>query len=284
MKVVLRPEDFAIRPAGAETGRRAAARHRILANSAVRKTLVILTIAALWELASRLQGNPLMLPSFSAAAGAFLDALLHDRLLGMAATSLGVLLQGYGLGVALALVLTALAVSWQPARDALETLTAMFNPLPAVALLPLAMLWFGLGRASLIFVLVHAVLWPVALATLQGFLGVPETLRMAGRNYGLKGLRFVVLILVPAALPAILSGLKIGWAFAWRTLIAAELVFGVSSGQGGLGWFIFQARNELLTERVFAGLAAVILIGVLVESAVFRTIENVTVRRWGMQR
>ena len=132
--------------------------------------------------------------------------------------------------------------------------------------------------------LVHAVLWPVALATLQGFLGVPETLRMAGRNYGLKGLRFVVLILMPAALPAILSGLKIGWAFAWRTLIAAELVFGVSSGQGGLGWFIFQARNELLTERVFAGLAAVILIGVLVESAVFRTIENVTVRRWGMQR
>lgn len=284
MKAALRPEDFAIRPADAETGCRAAARHRILANSAVRKTLVILVIAALWELASRLQGNPLMLPSFSAAAGAFLDALLHDRLLGMAATSLGAPLQGYGLGVALALALTALAVSWQPARDTLETLTAMFNPLPAVALLPLAMLWFGLGRASLIFVLVHAVLWPVALATLQGFLGVPETLRMAGRNYGLKGLRFVVLILVPAALPAILSGLKIGWAFAWRTLIAAELVFGVSSGQGGLGWFIFQARNELLTERVFAGLAAVILIGVVVESAAFRTIENITVRRWGMQR
>jgi hypothetical protein len=71
----------------------------------------------------------------------------------------------------------------------------------------------------------------------------------------------VLHILVPAALPSILSGLKIGWAFAWRTLIAAELVFGASSGKGGLGWYIFQNRNELYTDKVFAGLAVVILIG-----------------------
>ena len=86
-----------------------------------------------------------------------------------------------------------------------------------------------------------------------------------------------------ARLPAILSGLKIGWAFAWRTLIAAELVFGASSGKGGLGWFIFQNRNELYTDRVFAGLAAVLLIGLLVEGLVFTTLERLTVRRWGMQ-
>ena len=72
------------------------------------------------------------------------------------------------------------------------------------------------------FVLVHSVLWPLALNTYAGFQGVPETLRMAGRNYGLKGLPYVLQILVPAALPAILSGLKIGWAFAWRTLIASR--------------------------------------------------------------
>ena len=89
----------------------------------------------------------------------------------------------------------------------------------------------------------------MALGTYAGFQGVPETLRMAGRNYGLRGLRFVLLILVPSALPAILSGLRIGWAFAWRTLIAAELFFGASSGQGGLGWYIFQNRNELYTDK-----------------------------------
>jgi NitT/TauT family transport system permease protein len=99
-----------------------------------------------------------------------------------------------------------------------------------------------------------------------------------------QGVRYVVLILMPAAAAPILAGLKIGWAFAWRTLIAAELVFGVSSRSGGLGWYIFQAREELETARVFAGLLAVILIGLLVESVIFRAIEERTVRRWGMQR
>ena len=130
----------------------------------------------------------------------------------------------------------------------------------------------------------HSVLWPLALATYAGFQGVPETLRMAGRNDGLRGLRFVVLILVPSALPAIASGLRITWAFAWRTLIAAELYFCASSGKCGLGWYIFQNRNELYTDKVFAGLASVILIGLLVESLGFDTLERVTVRRWGMQR
>src|SRR5882672_4961657 len=118
---------------------------------------------------------------------------------------------------------------------------------------------------------------------LTGFQAVPETLRLVGRNYGLRGASYVALILVPAALPAILSGLKIGWAFAWRTLIAAELVFGVSSSQGGLGWFIFRNRNELFTDKVFAGLLTVILIGLVVETVIFRTVEAATIRRWGMQ-
>jgi NitT/TauT family transport system permease protein len=113
---------------------------------------------------------------------------------------------------------------------------------------------------------------------------VPETLRMAGRNYGLGPLALVMQILVPAALPAILSGLKIGWAFAWRTLIAAELVFGTTSGKAGLGWYIYQSRNELFTDRVFAGLAAVIAIGLLFEHLVFQSVERLTVGRWGMQR
>lgn len=184
----------------------------------------------------------------------------------------------------LALLFSALAISTRLGRDLLSTLTAMFNPLPAIALLPLALLWFGLGQGSLIFVLVHSVMWPIALNTWSGFQGVPETLRMAGRNYGLSGPRLVLNILIPAALPAIISGLKIGWAFAWRTLIAAELVFGASSGDGGLGWYIFQNRNELFTDRVFAGLATVIIIGLLVEGLVFATLEKATVRRWGMQR
>jgi NitT/TauT family transport system permease protein len=108
-------------------------------------------------------------------------------------------------------------------------------------------------------VIVHAVLWPLALGAYAGFQAVPETLRMAGRNYGLTGLRPVLHILVPAALPSILSGLKIGWAFAWRTLIAAELVFGTTAAKALAGTFSRTATS--CTPKGFAGLAAVILIG-----------------------
>ncbi|UVL24538.1 ABC transporter permease [Pseudomonas donghuensis] len=250
----------------------------------LRKGLILILLALAWEAIARYQGNDLLLPSFLQTAAALYDGLLSGELPAKVGVSLVVLLKGYLLGIVLAFGLTSLAVSTQFGRDLLSTLTSMFNPLPAIALLPLALLWFGLGDNSLIFVLVHSVLWALALNTYAGFLGVSETLRMAGRNYGLRGLRLVVQILIPAALPSIFSGLKIGWAFAWRTLIAAELVFGATSGKGGLGWYIFQNRNELYTDKVFAGLAVVILIGLLVESLVFNTLERITVRRWGMQR
>jgi len=257
---------------------------RLWQQSWLRKSLILLLLALLWEVLARWQNNDLLLPGFLQTAQAFVDGVTSGELLEKVWISLQVLIKGYLIGIALAFVLTTLAVSTQLGRDFLSTLTAMFNPLPAIALLPLALLWFGLGQNSLIFVLIHSVVWALALNTYTGFLGVSETLRMAGRNYGLRGLRFVLFMLVPAALPSILAGLRIGWAFAWRTLIAAELVFGASSGKGGLGWYIFQNRNELFTDKVFAGLAMVIIIGLLVENLGFNTIERLTVKRWGMLR
>jgi len=257
---------------------------RIWQQAWVRKTVILIVLAVIWEVAARIQDNDLLLPSFLQTAHAFIDGIVSGELLAKVWISLKVLLKGYLIGIVMAFGLTTLAVSTQLGRDLLGTLTSMFNPLPAIALLPLSLLWFGLGDNSLIFVLVHSVLWALALNTYAGFLAVSETQRMAGRNYGLKGLRFVWYILIPAALPSILAGLKIGWAFAWRTLIAAELVFGASSGKGGLGWYIFQNRNELYTDKVFAGLAAVIIIGLLVENLLFATFERVTIKRWGMQR
>jgi NitT/TauT family transport system permease protein len=250
----------------------------------VRRLAILIVLAVLWEAYGRYLNNPLLVPPFSVVLEALWQATVNGPLVDRTFTSVKVLVIGYACGVALAAVFTALAVSTRLGTDLLSTLTAMFNPLPAIALLPIALLWFGLGIPSLVFVIVHSVLWAVALNTHSGFLAVSETMRMAGQNYGLRGIRFVALVLMPAAFPAILSGLKIGWAFAWRTLIAAELVFGVSSRSGGLGWFIFENRNQLDTAAVFAGLTAVIIIGLVVESVIFRNIEKRTVRRWGMQR
>ncbi|MCX7146327.1 MAG: ABC transporter permease subunit [Sulfuritalea sp.] len=212
--------------------------------SALRKAAILLMLALAWEIGARLLDNDLLV---------------------------------------LAALLTAIGIASRIGTDFLETLTSMFNPLPAIALLPIALIWFGLGNGSLIFVLVHSVLWSVALNTHSGFLAVSNTLRMVGKNYGLGGFAYVAQILIPAAFPSILTGLKIGWAFAWRTLIASELVFGVSSGSGGLGWYIYENKNQLEITNVFAGLFMVIMIGLAVENLIFRYIESRTVRKWGMQ-
>jgi NitT/TauT family transport system permease protein len=249
----------------------------------LRKLLILMVLALIWEAYGRALNNDLLFPTFSATVRAFAEAILSGVLPARAWASIKVLLMGYACGVVLAALLTALAIMSRIGTDFLETMTSMFNPLPAIALLPLALIWFGLGNGSLIFVLVHSVTWAIALNTHSGFLSVSNTLKMVGRNYGLTGPRYIWKILIPAAFPSILTGLKIGWAFAWRTLIAAELVFGVSSGKGGLGWFIFENKNTLDIPNVFAGLLTVIIIGLVIENVIFRTIENQTIGRWGMQ-
>ena len=258
--------------------------------SAVRKLTVLVVMLLAWEVYVRVgEISEYLLPTFTATALALFDAITAESMLAMVWNSLTVLLTGYAIGIAIASLLTTLAVATRFGSDILSTLTAMLNPLPAIALLPMAMLWFGLGTEAIVFTLLHSVVWPVALNMHTGFLAVSDTQRMVGRNYGLSGLRYVLKLLVPAAFPSILTGLKIGWAYAWRTLIAAELVFGGAvidtsgSNEGGLGWFIFANQMDLRIPYVFAGLLTVIVVGVLMESIVFRNIETRTVIKWGMQ-
>ena len=277
--------------------RRLSVWERITNMDPVRKLSVLVILIVAWQLYTKLGDvNELMFPTFSATFGALVNALINEGLLVNVWNSLSLLLTGYVIGIGIASVLVVLGVWTRFGADLLTTLTAMLNPLPAIALLPLAMIWFGLGNTAIVFTLLHSIIWPVALNTHSGFQGVSETMRMVGRNYGLKGIPYICKILIPAAFPSILTGLRIGWAFAWRTLIAAELVFGGqvmdTSGMlgaeggnaGGLGWIIFQNQMENQTPYVFAGLFTVIIVGILIENGIFRNIEDRTVRKWGMQQ
>ena len=249
----------------------------------VRKALLLVALAAVWEGYAHWLNNPLLFPTLSATLSALSASIASGELPRAVGSTLALLAKGYAAGLALAVLLTAFASVSRIGADLLEMLTSMFNPLPSIALLPLALIWFGLGDNSVIFVLVHAVLWAVALNTFAGFRALSPTLRMVGQNYGLSSASYILRILIPSAFTSILTGLKVGWAFAWRTLIAAEPVFGVSSGSGGLGWYIFENKNQLRIPEVFAGLLTVIIFGLFVENVIFRTIERRTVRRWGMQ-
>ena len=194
------------------------------------------------------------------------------------------LLLGYAAGIVLAAVLTTFAVSTRIGTDLLSTLTAMFNPLPAIALLPLALIWFGLGIASLVFVIVHSVLWAVALNTLTGFRSVPETLRMAA------AITACAASATCAADPDP-RGVSLDPGRAEDRL--GVCVAHADRSRTGVRRLVPLRRPRLVhlrgphragNRRVFAGLLTVILIGLTVEAVIFRFIEKKTVLRWGMQR
>lgn len=282
---IARPDIYATRKESMAitTQRQLSLFERLYNQSFLRKAVLVIILAFIWQGYAVYLNNSLLFPTFFATLSSFISDIANGRLESHIWVSIHILLIGYGLGILLAGLLTSIAVVTRIGTDLLELMTAMFNPLPSIALLPLAMIWFGLGDEALVFVIVQSVIWAVALNTYSGFRSVSPTLRMIGQNYGLGHFSYISKILIPAAFPSILAGLKISWAFAWRTLIASELVFGVSSGSGGLGWFIYEAKNSLNIPEVFAGLMTIIIIGLAVDNLIFRTIENHTVRRWGIQ-
>ena len=138
----------------------------------LRKTLILVVLALAWEIYGRWLNNPLLVPPFSDAVRAMATDIANGTIPRRALSSIQVLLIGYASGTLLAGLLTVFAISSRIGTDFLDTMTAMFNPLPAIALLPLALIWFGLGAGSLVFVLVHSVMWAVSLNMLAGFRGV----------------------------------------------------------------------------------------------------------------
>ena len=248
-----------------------------------RKLLLLALLVGAWQLyISAGHVSPLLFASPWQTARTFATDWANGKLAGPTWTTLQILIEGVAIGVALALVFTVLATLTTLGEDLLELLTSVFNPLPGMAILPIAMLWFGINESAIVFTVSFATIWPVAINLSMGFRTVSPTLVAVGRNIGLSKLRIVTDVLVPAALPHAITGLKSAWAFAWRTVIAAELVFGVAGSKGGLGNYINNARLYLLTPRVFAGLVTIALLGVAFE-ALFGEAERRTVVRWGMK-
>lgn len=246
------------------------------------KVLLVCGFLAAWQVYASVGGadNLVFAPPLEVAQ-AFCRGWLDGKLLGAALATFRFLGIGLGLGIAVALVLTLLATWSTWCEYALSLATSTLTPLPAIAILPLVILWFGIGPLALILVIANSVVWPVAVNVGTGFRSVDPTVVMVGKNLGLNRFRLARDVLLPAALPHILAGLKTGWAFAWRTVIGAELVFGTSGSGGGLGFYINNASMFMRVPEVFAGLVTIALAGVVIQ-AVFTVLERRTVVRWGM--
>ena len=249
----------------------------------LRRTLLLIALIVIWQVYVSVSNvSPLVFSSPADVATALWDGWTSGELARATLLTLKILGIGMLIGMGVAAVLTTLATWTRLGDDLLVLLTSMLNPLPSIAILPLAILWFGLSQTALVLVIANAVTWPIAINVSTGFRTVNPTILAVGRNIGLRGWKLVRDVLLPAALPHTISGLKTGWAFGWRTIIAAELVFGVAGGGGGLGNFINGARYFLRIPDVFAGLVTIALIGIALDW-VFTLIERRTVVRWGMK-
>jgi NitT/TauT family transport system permease protein len=249
----------------------------------LRRALLLAALIGGWQLYVDLAHvNPLLFASPVATAKALWHGWTSGSLAGPTSTTLRILATGLAIGVAAAAAFVVFASLTTVGEDLLVMLGSILNPLPGVAVLPLAMLWFGLSENAILFAIANATVWPIAINVSTGFRTASPTLVAVGRNIGLDRLRLVTDVLVPAALPHAISGLKAAWAFGWRTVVAAELVFGVAGAHGGLGSYINNAKLYLLVPQVFAGLVTIAALGVLFE-ALFGALQRRTVVRWGMQ-
>ncbi len=250
----------------------------------LRYLLIGVALIFIWQLYVSFSGvSPLLVSSPIATVQALITDIKNGQLPSATLVSLQNLVIGMFIGIVIGLLLASLSTFSRFGRYLLTVLTAVFSPLPGIAILPLTMLWFGLNSSAIIFIVVFGSVWPISANTDTGFRTIGATTRMVALNLGLTRTQTVRDVFLPAALPHILAGLRLAWAFGWRSVVGAEIVFGVAGSNGGLGWYINNARYFLNPPAIFAGLIVISLLGVLLDT-LFQFIEQQTIVKWGMRQ
>ncbi len=247
--------------------------------------IFIVCFLAAWQIVYQMQMFPeIMFPSLKDVGESFVDGFKDDSLMTYTMYSMSLIVKGLVIGIALAFVFSSIAVVSNVFHAIYNLVVSICDLLPGVALLPLAILWFGIGEATIIFIVVHSILWPMSRSIMDGFKSVSSIYVESGKNIGLRGIRLVTGVYLPAAFTHVLSGMRVGWARAWRGLISVEMIFGTTGSGAGIGWFIFMKRTNVDIAGVFAALIVIMIIGIVIEYGIFRTIEKRTVKKWGMVR
>ena len=242
----------------------------------LRPILFLAALLALWQVA--ISRHPAtLLPGPWAAVLGLVDLLRHGLLLKYVVASLFRVTWGFSLA-ALSAIPLGLATGWfRRAEMAVNPILQILRPISPLAWIPMAILWFGVGDVSSIFLIFLGCFFPLLLTSINAVRGIPSMYLDAGRNFGLKPLQIIVRVLYPAVVPQLIVGLRITLGIAWLVVVAAEMI----AVNSGLGFLIVDARNAgNRYDLVVAGMILIGVIGLLLDTGM-RRLEKIPSFRWG---
>lgn len=236
-------------------------------------------IIALWQAASG-RWSPMLLPSPLSVAEYLRSALLDGSLVEAAMVTLRRLLTGYAIGVLIGLPLGLLTSTSRFFEDTIGSMALGLQTLPSVCWIPLALLWFGQTEGAVLFVVIMGTVWSVVIATDTGARAIPPVYARAARTMGSESFHQWTRVILPASLPFLVSGMKQGWAFAWRSLMAAEIYVTILTGFG-LGHLLHYGRELSAMDQVIGIMLVIVVVGLLADKVLFAPWERFLHRRWG---
>ena len=244
-------------------------------------TAFFAALIAIWQLmVVSGRWSPMLLPSPLSVVEYLWGALIDGTLAEAAVVTVRRLLVGYAIGVAIGLPLGLLTSTSQLFEDTIGSMALGLQTLPSVCWIPLALLWFGQTESAMLFVVVMGTVWSVLIATDTGARNIPPIYARAARTMGSEGFHQWTRVILPASLPFLVSGMKQGWAFAWRSLMAAEIYVTILTGFG-LGHLLHYGRELNAMDQVIGIMLVIVLVGLLADKTLFSPSERFLHRRWG---
>lgn len=248
----------------------------------IRKSVFFVSLILIWVLVSKLNIWPsYIFPSPYEALDEFILGFTNGTLVNAIKSTMFRLTIGYSISLVIGLFIGVLLARFKWLDDTLGSLVLGLQTLPSVCWVPLAILWFGLEDTTIYFVLIMGAVSSIIISTKFGIMNVSPIYLKTARTMGVKGLKAYTQVTIPAALPSIVNGLKLGWSFAWRSLMAAEIV---TAGIGGLGNQLQNGRDYKRMGLVITVMIIILVIGLLVDKIVFAFIEKKIEEKWGLQK
>lgn len=243
----------------------------------------LLLIAAIWQAVTALGlVSSYFLPKLSDVLATLAHEVVGGSMGMQILNSLKVVFIGLAVSFAIVAAMVLLSIASKAANSFFQSISTLLNTLPSMALMPLIIMWFGINLTAMVVLIIHGVVWNMCKQLLEAIKALPKSYLEFAGNIELTKLQTTFGIVCYAVFPELISSMRIAWGQAWRSLIAAEIAFGMIGALGGLGYFISLNRAYGRMDKVMAGVIVIAVLGILVETLFFSLLERKTIKRWGM--